>query len=157
MPFHVHEKAWDSLTKPQKTTENQNCKLQPHLIINFNKLPIYYSYNIQTLPNLHNFRHTQLLKKKSMRKGKWKHFWNCAELFLAGMKVQWGKDRRRIMLGDFTDRKAVMLQPMTFQCAGVGLQMYIHTQSTICILSSYLFLNLKNYCISQGESIHILF
>ena len=60
MHFQVHEKAQDPLTKPHKTTENQTCKSETSLITNFNKRPIYFSYNIQTLPNLHNFRHTQL-------------------------------------------------------------------------------------------------
>jgi len=155
IPFHMHEKVRDPHTTTHKTIENQNCKLQTSLIINFNKLPTCFSYDIQALPNLHNFRHTQLLKR--MRKWKRKHFWNCAELFLAGMKVQWDKDSRRILLGDITDGKAVMLQPMTFKCAGVWLQLYIHTESTIWTLSSYLCLNLKNYCITQGVSIPTLF
>ena len=64
MHFHVHEKVRHPLTKPHKKTENQNCKLQTSLITKFNKLPIYFSYDLQTLPIFHNFRHTQLLKKK---------------------------------------------------------------------------------------------
>jgi hypothetical protein len=121
MHFHLREKVWHPLTKPHKTTENQNCKLQTSLIINFNKLPIYFSYDLQTLPNLHNFIHNCL--KKIIGKGKRKHFWNCAELFLAGMKVQWDKDGKRIMMSNITDRKAVMLQQMMFHCAGVRLKL----------------------------------
>jgi hypothetical protein len=94
MHFHTYEKAWDPLTKPHKTTQNQNCKLQTSVIINFNKLPIYFSYDIQTI--------SDAIVGKSMRKLKWKHFCNVCRIIPCRNESAMRQDGSRILLGNNT-------------------------------------------------------
>jgi hypothetical protein len=125
-------------TKQQKirTVNYKPVSLQTSTKYQYILVTIYRHSPTYTISDIHNSYIYIYIYIKSMRKRKWKHFLNCAELFLAGIKVQWDKDGRRIMLSDITDREVVTLQPMTFHCAGDGLKLYVHTQSTICILSS---------------------
>jgi hypothetical protein len=83
-----------------------------------------------------------------------------AELFLTGMKAQLDEDSGRILLGDNTGGRTVMLRQITFQYAGIGIPTVfpcVHIYWVICIIISNLRKNRlapilpdRNYCISQG-------
>jgi hypothetical protein len=88
-------------------------------------------------------------------------FKKCAECFLAGMKAQWDEDGGRILLGDNTGGRAVMLRPIEFQYAGVGISTgfsCVHMYLALCIIISNKrkirlapILPDLNYCVSQGS------
>jgi hypothetical protein len=83
-----------------------------------------------------------------------------AEFFLTGMKAQEDEDDRRILLDDNTGGRKIMLRPIKFQNAGVGISTgfpCVHIYWAICIIISNLRKNRfalilpdRNYCISQG-------
>ena len=54
-----------------------------------------------------------------------------AEFFLVGTKAKCDKGGRRLLLGNSTGSRAVMLWLIRFHCVGVGFQLYrfVHTYS----------------------------
>jgi hypothetical protein len=80
--------------------------------------PLLGSYNTDTSRlNFKFFRLTQLEKKT---KKKFKHL-KRAKFLIAGMKAQWDKGGRRVLLGDDTGGGQVMLWPIRFQCVWVWI------------------------------------
>jgi hypothetical protein len=85
---------------------------------------------LKTLPWFTQFHTYEALKKC---KRNWDNIFEPrAKFFFAGLKAQWDENGGRVLLGDTTGSRVVMLRAIIVQCAGVRMSptlpcMYIHS------------------------------
>ena len=92
--------------------------------------------SMQTLPDLRNFKLGNFWRTQFLKQKKNNIFEKDGDFFLDGMRAQWDERSGRILLGDKTGDRAVMLRRMKFQCVEDKLNSCIYMQSwpTICML-----------------------